>query len=56
MQKGADISVEEVTGDTPYSVLCSEQYKKSDVSCINSMIREIAKRNFFNILWIPEKT
>lgn len=48
IQKGADITVENQMGVTPFALLEPQDYEESDIPCINIMIREIAKLKFFD--------
>lgn len=48
IQKGADISVEDDMGSTPFKFLNPDAYRETDVPSINYMLKEIAKVKFFD--------
>lgn len=50
IQKGANVSVEDAAGDSPFSFLEPQKYNENDVSSINVMVRGIAKQKFFGDL------
>lgn len=44
IRRGAEISIENNEGETPFSMLHPEKYEKSNVPCIHLMIKETARR------------
>lgn len=55
IHKGADLSVENKYGKTPFFLLHPSTYETPKVPCINIMIKEIAKLNFFDDSLVSQK-
>lgn len=53
--KNANVSLENLKGDTPFSLLRPKKYRENDVPCINLVIKGIAKQRFFNHSSVCEK-
>lgn len=48
LQSGAEITIENTGGKTPFMLMYPQEYHENDVPCIKLLVKEIAKRMFFN--------
>lgn len=55
IHKGAFISEENIVGHTPFTYLDPQEFKESDVTCINAMVKELTKAKFADELALSRK-